>query len=248
MTRLLFIVAMLAVLAVSVPEIAPAVLARFSAGPAEPSPPPVADPPEAAAPAEPQLSPRRVALAADPRGHFLANAEVNGRTVDVMVDTGATIVALNEATAAPSRHFAAAERLHRAGLHRQRHRQGRPGDPCRGPAERHRPARRSGDRRPRHAARDQSSRHELPRQALPASRSPPAGSSSSSRALLPAPGRARVVPTQGPPGCFHAPSPTSFPTPRLRDHAAGEADRLSRVRRPLVVRRRRVAPSRPNST
>lgn len=37
---------------------------------------------------------RTVELKAGRGGHFLADAEINGRRVDVMVDTGATIVAL----------------------------------------------------------------------------------------------------------------------------------------------------------
>lgn len=38
-------------------------------------------------------------LQADRRGHFLANFEINGRSVNGMVDTGATFVAMNERTA-----------------------------------------------------------------------------------------------------------------------------------------------------
>ena len=36
----------------------------------------------------------RVALRAGPHGHFHANAEINGRRIEVMVDTGASLVAL----------------------------------------------------------------------------------------------------------------------------------------------------------
>jgi aspartyl protease family protein len=47
----------------------------------------------AAAPTRP--STHRVALRADARGHYTATATVNGRSVPVMVDTGATAVALS---------------------------------------------------------------------------------------------------------------------------------------------------------
>jgi aspartyl protease family protein len=40
-----------------------------------------------------------VALAADRRGHFTATVLVNGRQIEFMVDTGASTVAINEATA-----------------------------------------------------------------------------------------------------------------------------------------------------
>ncbi len=39
---------------------------------------------------------RRVTLTADPRGHFQTDAQINGRTGEVMVDTGATSVALRQ--------------------------------------------------------------------------------------------------------------------------------------------------------
>ena len=45
--------------------------------------------------AAPQLSHGRVELMADERGHFLVDAELNGRFVEVMVDTGATTVAMS---------------------------------------------------------------------------------------------------------------------------------------------------------
>lgn len=42
---------------------------------------------------------RRVTIDADMRGHFSASFKVNGRAVDAMVDTGATLVAINMSTA-----------------------------------------------------------------------------------------------------------------------------------------------------
>lgn len=45
------------------------------------------------------LAGRFAKIEADRRGHFIASAKLNGRRVDVLVDTGATLVALNESTA-----------------------------------------------------------------------------------------------------------------------------------------------------
>ena len=63
-------------------------------------------PPAAAVPAESTRGPqiesgygRQVALSADRNGHYLADATINGITVRVMVDTGATTVALSADTA-----------------------------------------------------------------------------------------------------------------------------------------------------
>lgn len=53
-------------------------------------------------PAEPAtevLLGRKVKIAADEFGHFSADFRLNGRKVDAMVDTGATLVALNLSTA-----------------------------------------------------------------------------------------------------------------------------------------------------
>ncbi|WP_436640239.1 retropepsin-like aspartic protease family protein [Microbaculum sp. FT89] len=44
-------------------------------------------------------APLTVRLRADPRGHFLVQATVNGRTIDMLADTGASAVALTEADA-----------------------------------------------------------------------------------------------------------------------------------------------------
>lgn len=42
---------------------------------------------------------RKVRIEADDRGHFQAEARINGRAVEALVDTGATMVALNRTTA-----------------------------------------------------------------------------------------------------------------------------------------------------
>ena len=42
---------------------------------------------------------RKVAIDAGPRGHFVVEASVNGRRIEVIVDTGATTVALTASTA-----------------------------------------------------------------------------------------------------------------------------------------------------
>lgn len=43
---------------------------------------------------------RSVQVAADPRGHFHVDARIDGRRMDFLVDTGASVIALNETAAA----------------------------------------------------------------------------------------------------------------------------------------------------
>src|SRR5262245_30276237 len=43
---------------------------------------------------------RTVTLNSDGRGHFLTDARVDGRTIEFLVDTGASFVAMNEKSAA----------------------------------------------------------------------------------------------------------------------------------------------------
>ena len=43
---------------------------------------------------------RSLSIARDGRGHFLTEARINGQRVDFMIDTGASVVALNESSAA----------------------------------------------------------------------------------------------------------------------------------------------------
>lgn len=58
-----------------------------------------------AAPAQPMVAAvqaptgRKVRLEADGRGHFSAEFRINGRAVPAMIDTGATVVAINQSTA-----------------------------------------------------------------------------------------------------------------------------------------------------
>lgn len=58
--------------------------------------PPAAETP---APAPAAAGPRTHTLFADGDGHFTARATINGTAVDLLVDTGATLVALTEADA-----------------------------------------------------------------------------------------------------------------------------------------------------
>jgi aspartyl protease family protein len=46
-----------------------------------------------------QLTGRKVRLEADERGHFRGDFRINGRSLDAMVDTGATMIAINRTTA-----------------------------------------------------------------------------------------------------------------------------------------------------
>ena len=76
-------------------------MASWALRPAAPEPAPVvvaATPRDA--PAVKQLTGRRVEIAVDPRGHFTAEFRVNGARLDAMIDTGATLVAINRSTAA----------------------------------------------------------------------------------------------------------------------------------------------------
>lgn len=66
-----------------------------------PDPQPVAAVPKvrpAKASEEPLLG-RKVRLDGDDRGHFTAEFKLNGRRIDALVDTGATLVAINVSTA-----------------------------------------------------------------------------------------------------------------------------------------------------
>lgn len=50
-------------------------------------------------PVAPKPAGRKVVVAADERGHFSSTFKLNGRQVDGMIDTGATLVAVNTSTA-----------------------------------------------------------------------------------------------------------------------------------------------------
>lgn len=104
--KLAAIVLVTGALAIAVPQMAPSLIASFSPGPgfpeggeAAPAPerPPAASEPLPAERPAPRY--RQVVLTADGRGHFVAEAVVNGRRIEAMIDTGATAVALTEKTA-----------------------------------------------------------------------------------------------------------------------------------------------------
>lgn len=94
--RLVVLCAVLAGLAAATPKIAPDLVASLFRTETA-SPKPVVEVPSQ----QPrhQVTGRRVAIDADPRGHFLVDAKVNGRSVEAVVDTGATTVALTAETA-----------------------------------------------------------------------------------------------------------------------------------------------------
>jgi aspartyl protease family protein len=47
-----------------------------------------------------QASGRSLSIASDPRGHFLAEGRIDGQRISFLVDTGASMIALNESSAA----------------------------------------------------------------------------------------------------------------------------------------------------
>lgn len=55
--------------------------------------------PDASKPRAEVLAGRRVRLDSDQRGHFNADFRLNGRSEDAMVDTGASVIAINQSTA-----------------------------------------------------------------------------------------------------------------------------------------------------
>lgn len=106
MKRQLLALAVIAGSAASVPLLYQSAPERFediasrAMRPAEPDPVPVvmlATPRETATR---QLTGRRVEVEMDERGHFTGAFRINGTRLDAMIDTGATMVAINRSTAA----------------------------------------------------------------------------------------------------------------------------------------------------
>ena len=91
--RLLVFLGIVAAIAVVAPSVAPMLLAAAMGDAGGASPP-------ADAHADtPAISTHQATLRADRLGHFAANAVVNGRSTEMLVDTGASVVALTPATA-----------------------------------------------------------------------------------------------------------------------------------------------------
>src|SRR3954470_15809381 len=59
-----------------------------------------ATPPKASTETVAQATPRSVSIPRDARGHFQTDGRIEGQRIDFMVDTGASVVALNEKSAA----------------------------------------------------------------------------------------------------------------------------------------------------
>jgi len=103
--RLLVFAGVIACLAVLAPKVAPTLVEGIAedtgsevvaeVDEAPPAAPPPLDEP---APKKREIL-RQVALAADSRGHFVTTARINGQKVVVLVDTGATDVAISAETA-----------------------------------------------------------------------------------------------------------------------------------------------------
>jgi aspartyl protease family protein len=106
LARLVVLVAVLSILAIFAPSLAPGLLSAVlhadgsgaSVAPVAPVPAP-ARLPALSSSDENGGGLRRVALGANSAGHYLAKATINGRPVTLMVDTGATTVALTDTTA-----------------------------------------------------------------------------------------------------------------------------------------------------
>ncbi|MHA1158388.1 MAG: retropepsin-like aspartic protease family protein [Alphaproteobacteria bacterium] len=96
LARFAMITGVTIVVAVTAVEIVPRMDGYLSGGEAVTAPPSAA---AVARPRAPTVSGRRLVVEADRSGHFSVEALVSGRRVDLMVDTGATLVALNAATA-----------------------------------------------------------------------------------------------------------------------------------------------------
>ena len=95
MFRLIFVVFALCMLVFQAPDI----LARFSQAGADVRAAHSARPAATPASQPTRVSGRKAVIAADRRGHYATEAKINGRRINVLVDTGATAVAINEQTA-----------------------------------------------------------------------------------------------------------------------------------------------------
>ena len=69
-----------------------------------------------------EARPRSVAIARNAQGHFDVDGRVNGRRIDFVVDTGASVVALTARDAARTRHSSVAQCVCRRRQNRQRNR------------------------------------------------------------------------------------------------------------------------------
>ena len=101
MWRYIMIGGVLVAVATQVPPLLEARLdePRPAASPGQPHAAPAAAAPERRPEAFNPLDGRVARIESDARGHFLVRAKLNGAPVEVMVDTGATLVAINETTA-----------------------------------------------------------------------------------------------------------------------------------------------------
>lgn len=87
--------------------LAPSVLPLMQAAPsaatpplaAAPKPTRLSAPPLAVAAAQPQTSEHEVAIPANAMGHYTTDVTLNGQSVPMLIDTGATLVVLSAATA-----------------------------------------------------------------------------------------------------------------------------------------------------
>src|SRR4029079_15229466 len=95
MTRFVAFATILVVLAVYAPKYMPGVPSSIGEQQAEVRTEHVS----VTGPVQETISPRKVALAADRRGHFSATILVNGRQIAIIVESGAQAVALTDAPA-----------------------------------------------------------------------------------------------------------------------------------------------------